>query len=121
MLPTLKHGPLRGCRHYLSIMRREENYAEFFVRERGVATSRHLNVELETSYSPAFNDALKALLSHGVDRIWDADLKRWFIAAEVMQRTIELAKQYYRSVYLTEGETTTELISGRVYNAPKLF
>lgn len=102
-------------------MHREDNYAEFTVRDRGVADAPHLNVELETSYSPAFNDSLKALLTHGVDRRWDPELKRWFIAPAVLDRTVELAKQYYRAVYLTEGEKTTELNSGRTYTAPKLF
>ena len=102
-------------------MRREDNYAEFIKRDRGVAAVPELCVELETSYLPQFNEALKAMLSHGVDRIWEPALKKWLIAPEVLDRTIELAKQYFRAVYLTEGETTTELISGRVYNAPKLF
>ena len=102
-------------------MRREENYAEFTKRERGVAAAPKLTVELETSYSPKFNESLKALLSHGVDRIWEPALKKWLIAPEVLDRTVELAKQYFRAVYLTESEKTTELISGRTYNVPTLL
>lgn len=98
-----------------------EPYAEFTVRERGVAAWPLLSIELDSSYLPAFVDALKAMFSHGSQRYWDGELKRWFLSPGARDQAIELAKHYYRCVYLVEGETTTELVSGMQYNAPKLF
>jgi len=99
----------------------ETDFAEFITRDRGVAEWPKLTIELATSYSPAFNDAFKAMFSHGIDRAWDPTLKRWLLSPDARDRAVELAKQYYRSVYVTEGEDTTEVVSGRKYNAPKLF
>lgn len=98
-----------------------EPFAEFTHRDRGIAEHSDLTVELEASFNPDFNDALKSLLKHGSERAWSPDLKRWFISTSALARAIELAKHYYRLVYVVEGESIVEQISGRQYNALKLF
>jgi hypothetical protein len=98
-----------------------EPYAEFIVREKGVADWPLLTIEVESSYSPQFVDELKAVLSHGTQRAWVPDLKRWYVSPAVLDAAVEVAKHWFRNVYLTEGENITELNSGRTYSAPKLF
>lgn len=105
-----------GYRHKTS-----EPFAEFTHRDHGIAEYSELSIELETTYCPEFNDALKALLRHGSERTFSPALRRWFIAPAALDRAVELAKHYYRLVYIVNGESIVEQISGREYSAPKLF
>lgn len=96
-------------------------YAEFIVRERGIADHPNLTVEVESTYNEEFVNALKGALRHGSERAWDGDLKRWFISPAVLEKTCLIAGRFYGKVYLVEGDKITDIISGQSSEQAGLF
>jgi len=87
-------------------------YCEFIVRERGPAEHPDLTIEVDSTYDAGFVEALKAALRHGVHRCWDADKERWYISPSMLDRAVDIAKQYFSNVFKTDGEDVIDLQTG---------
>lgn len=93
-------------------------YCEFITRDRGVADHRALNIEVVftlyldgAEYAPGveFKTALKAL-PRGA---WHYDGEgHWYILPQYLEQMQTVAVKLYGHVYLTEGFTTTDVVSG---------
>lgn len=105
-----------GYRHKTS-----EPYAEFIIRDRGVGNYPALNIEVESTFNEDFVNALKTELRHGSERSWDPELKRWFISPVALELACKVAGQFFRHVYLCEGDKTSDIISGQTWEQTGLF
>jgi hypothetical protein len=86
--------------------------ATFIIRERGTAAAPHLSVEFNFSWNEDFKAAFKRAVPHGAGRVWDEDLSKWFISPDWIEKTAELAFDYFKRVYKVEGTATTDLRTG---------
>lgn len=98
-----------------------EPYAEFIVRDRGIAGYRDLTVEVESTYNEEFVAALKRELRHGSERAWEPELKRWFVSSAALERACKIAALHYKHVYLIEGPKTSDVITGKTWEQDGLF
>lgn len=102
-------------------MRRNPNdpYVDIIIRERGTDEWPALTIEIDSSYSEEFKDALKELPVGA--RAWDKINGKWRAHPDYLLNVQELAKKYYRHAHLVVGDQVTDLHSGHVYAQGGLF
>lgn len=96
-------------------------YAEFIVRERGIADHPNLTVEVESTYNEEFVNALKAALRHGSERAWEPELKRWFSRRRSLNESVRSRESITATSTLVEGDKITDLITGQASEQTGLF
>lgn len=95
-------------------------YVDLIVRERGPGDNPELTIEIESSYSEEFKDALKSLVPWDL-RMWDEDGRVWRIHPRFLLGAQELAKKYYKHAFLVVGEEQTDLHTGQSFAQKGLF
>lgn len=105
-----------GYRH-----KTNEPYADFIIRERGPAGYGNLTVEVDSTYNEDFVSELKKKLPHRLGRAWEPELKRWFVDPLYLKGACEIAIKHFRHVYVTEGETITDIVNGSSWEQSGLF
>jgi hypothetical protein len=99
-----------------------DNFCDFTIRERGVDTHPNHTVEVHNSWNESFGKRLMDELPRGSWMYDRTPTPRVFrILPAVMEQAVDLAMEFFGNVYVTEGDTVTNRVTGEVQGQPSLF
>lgn len=99
-----------------------DNFCNFIVRERGVASHPNHTIEIECSWHDDFGKRLMREITNGgwmYDR--EASPRCFRILPAMLEQAVELAKECFGNVYVTEGARIENRVTGEVFDQPSLF